>query len=38
MTGVRKTKVLIIDDNLSILDYLKTVLKRYNFDIRTSTN
>ena len=33
-----KTKVLIIDDNHSILEYLKTVLGRYNFEIKTSTN
>jgi DNA-binding response OmpR family regulator len=33
-----KTKVLIIDDNLSILEYLKTVLGRYNFEIKTSSN
>jgi len=33
-----KTKVLIIDDNHSILEYLKTLLRRYNFDIKTSTN
>ncbi len=34
----RKTKVLIIDDNYSILEYLKTVLNRYNFEIKTSLN
>jgi CheY-like chemotaxis protein len=33
-----KTKVLIIDDNHSILEYLKTVLERYNFEIKTSTD
>ena len=34
----RKTKVLIIDDNHSILEYLKTLIGRYNFEIRTSEN
>ena len=34
----RKTKVLIIDDNYSILEYLKTVFSRYNFEIKTSLN
>ena len=34
----KKTKILIIDDNHSILDYLKTFLVRYNFDIKTCTN
>ncbi len=33
-----KTKVLIIDDNHSILEYLKTVFSRYNFEIKTSNN
>ena len=33
-----KTKVLIIDDNHSILEYLKTVLSRYHFQIKTSTD
>lgn len=33
-----RTKVLIIDDNHSILEYLKTVLSRYEFEIKTSTN
>ncbi len=33
-----KTKILIIDDNHSILEYLKTVLGRYNFEIKTSTD
>ena len=33
-----KTKILIIDDNHSILDYLKTVFRKYNFEIKTSTN
>ncbi len=31
-------KVLIIDDNYSILQYLKTLLGRYNFEIQTSTD
>ncbi len=31
-------KVLIIDDNLSILQYLKTVFERYQFEVKTSTN
>ncbi|MCW8848419.1 MAG: response regulator [Melioribacteraceae bacterium] len=38
MIKKRKTKVLIIDDNHSILQYLKTLLSRYNFEIRTSEN
>jgi response regulator RpfG family c-di-GMP phosphodiesterase len=38
MLKKRKTKVLIIDDNHSILEYLKTLLGRYNFEIRTSEN
>jgi len=38
MNKLRKTKVLIIDDNISILEYLKTVLNKYNFEISTSTN
>lgn len=38
MIKKRKTKVLIIDDNHSILQYLKTLLGRYNFEIRTSEN
>ena len=33
-----RTKVLIIDDNYSILEYLKTLLCRYNFEIKTSSN
>ena len=33
-----KRKVLIIDDNHSILEYLKALLSRYNFDIETCTN
>ena len=33
-----RTKVLIIDDNYSILEYLKTILSRYNFEIKTSGN
>ncbi len=33
-----RTKVLIIDDNYSILEYLKTILSRYNFEIKTSSN
>lgn len=33
-----KTKVLIIDDNYSILEYLKTLLSRYDFQIKTSSN
>lgn len=33
-----RTKVLIIDDNFSILEYLKTILSRYNFEIKTSSN
>jgi len=33
-----KTKILIIDDNYSILEYLKTILSRYNFEIKTSFN
>ncbi|MBK7104407.1 MAG: response regulator [Ignavibacteriae bacterium] len=31
-------KVLIIDDNYSILQYLKTLLERYGFTVKTSTN
>lgn len=38
MLKKQKTKVLIIDDNHSILEYLKTILSRYNFDIKTSLN
>ncbi len=38
MIKKRKTKVLIIDDNHSILEYLKTLLSRYNFEIKTSEN
>jgi len=38
MNKIAKTKVLIIDDNYSILEYLKTVFSRYNFDIKTSLN
>ena len=30
-----KTKVLIIDDNDSILQYLKTFLERYMFEVQT---
>jgi DNA-binding response OmpR family regulator len=33
-----RTKVLIIDDNYSILEYLKTILSKYNFEIKTSRN
>lgn len=33
-----KTKILIIDDNHSILEYLKTLLGRYNFQIKTSAD
>ena len=38
MIKKNKTKVLIIDDNHSILEYLKTVLRKYNFEIKTSTD
>jgi CheY-like chemotaxis protein len=38
MTKKNKIKVLIIDDNFSILQYLKTLLGRYNFEIKTSTD
>lgn len=31
-------RVLIIDDNFSILQYLKTLLERYGFIVKTSTN
>ncbi len=31
-------KVLIIDDNYSILQYLKTLLERYGFVVKTSSN
>ncbi|MBK8945052.1 MAG: response regulator [Ignavibacteriae bacterium] len=31
-------KVLIIDDNFSILQYLKTLLERYGFTVKTSSN
>jgi len=37
MTKTRP-KILIIDDNASIIEYLKTVLNRYNFTIKTSMN
>ena len=33
-----KRKVLIIDDNHSILEYLKALLSRYNFEIVTCEN
>ncbi len=33
-----KIKVLIIDDNDSILQYLKTFLERYMFEVRTSSD
>ncbi|MCB0730270.1 MAG: response regulator [Ignavibacteriae bacterium] len=38
MTKKNKIKVLIIDDNYSILEYLKTLLRRYNFEIKTSSD
>lgn len=38
MLKKNKTKVLIIDDNHSILEYLKTLLGRYNFQIKTSAD
>lgn len=38
MLKKNKIKVLIIDDNLSILQYLKTVFERYQFEVKTSTN
>jgi DNA-binding response OmpR family regulator len=33
-----KPKVLIVDDNYSILEYLKTLLSRFGFEIKTSSN
>lgn len=38
MLKKNKIKVLIIDDNHSILQYLKTVFERYKFDVKTSEN
>ena len=38
MTKKNSIKVLIIDDNISILQYLKTLLQRFNFEIKTSSN
>ncbi len=38
MTKKNKIKVLIIDDNYSILQYLKTLMERYNFEVKTSLN
>ena len=38
MVKKNNIKVLIIDDNYSILQYLKTLLGRYNFEIQTSSD
>jgi len=38
MVKKNNIKVLIIDDNYSILQYLKTLLGRYNFEIQTSND
>ncbi|MCB0752634.1 MAG: response regulator [Ignavibacteriae bacterium] len=38
MTKKNNIKELIIDDNISILQYLKTLLQRFNFEIKTSSN
>lgn len=38
MINKNRPKVLIIDDNYSILEYLKTIFAKYSFEIKTSSD